>query len=320
MKNNILYVFLAFALFANISHASVSSLDSFRFLPRKECNGTIYYLHNDHLNTPQKATNASQAIVWDNITEAFGEPNALTGTLTNNLRFPGQLFDGEGTLNQNANRYYSYWHGRYTQPDPIGLSGGVNPYVYTGNNPVGRIDPSGLYDVNDFTIDSLQALAGFSDTVTLGGSSYARQALRTDYADTCSASYGSGEVAGYLTGGAGAVRAVFSKATQSTIHAAGSLTAKEAEEIQAIANRYNTQIDVVGSRAAGQGRNIETNLPVGKCPNTRSDIDFRISGQDEINTGGHISNSLKNVGNNAGEVLRDTGKSEPPVIIFRPKP
>jgi len=89
-----------------------------------DSSGNIFYLHNDHLNTPQKATNASQAIIWDNITEAFGEPYSLTGSLANNLRFPGQLFDGEGTLNYNNNRYYSYWHGRYTQPDPIGLSGG----------------------------------------------------------------------------------------------------------------------------------------------------------------------------------------------------
>ena len=98
-------------------------------LAEVDSSGTLYYIHNDHLNTPQKATNASQSIVFDNITEAFGEPNSLTGSLTNNLRFPGQLFDGEGTLNQNANRYYSYWHGRYTQPDPIGLSGGITVLV-----------------------------------------------------------------------------------------------------------------------------------------------------------------------------------------------
>lgn len=41
-----------------------------------------------------------------------------------------------------------------------------------------------------------------------------------------------------------------------------SLTADEAAEIQTIANKYRTTIDVVGSRAAGQGRNVQTMLPM----------------------------------------------------------
>ncbi|GEM_PF-5908306 len=30
------------------------------------------------------------------------------------------------------------------EPDPIGLEGGLNPFVYAGNNPVMNSDPSGL--------------------------------------------------------------------------------------------------------------------------------------------------------------------------------
>jgi hypothetical protein len=51
-------------------------------------------------------------------------------------------------------------------------------------------------------------------------------------------------------------------------------------EVQAIAKKYNTTVDVVGSRATGNGRNIDTNFPVRKDvpggPSTRSDIDLRI--------------------------------------------
>jgi hypothetical protein len=58
------------------------------------------------------------------------------------------------------------------------------------------------------------------------------------------------------------------------------LTASEQAELQAIANKYSTRIDVVDSRAAGNGRNIVTDLPAGKNvpggPPTRSDIDFRV--------------------------------------------
>ena len=41
-------------------------------------------------------------------------------------------------------RYYSPQTGRYLTPDPIGLEGGINPYVYVENDPVNLTDPLGL--------------------------------------------------------------------------------------------------------------------------------------------------------------------------------
>jgi RHS repeat-associated protein len=97
------------------------------------------------------------------------------------------------------------------------------------------------------------------------------------------------------------------------------LTPKEIQELQALADRYKTNIDVIGSRAAGNGRNIATDLPVGKGPGTRSDIDVRIDGQVDIDTRGGLSNDVGNVGNGAGTVASSTGlPSSPPVIKFRP--
>jgi len=40
-------------------------------------------------------------------------------------------------------RYYDPKAGRFITRDPIGFGGGINQYVYVGNNPVNYIDPNG---------------------------------------------------------------------------------------------------------------------------------------------------------------------------------
>jgi RHS repeat-associated protein len=42
------------------------------------------------------------------------------------------------------NRYYDPMAGRFTQPDPIGLAGGINLYGFTAGDPVNFSDPFGL--------------------------------------------------------------------------------------------------------------------------------------------------------------------------------
>lgn len=53
-------------------------------------------------------------------------------------------FDKETNTHYNYYRDYNPELGRYVQPDPIGLDGGINPYNYVGETPLSKIDPRGL--------------------------------------------------------------------------------------------------------------------------------------------------------------------------------
>jgi uncharacterized protein RhaS with RHS repeats len=67
---------------------------------------TLYYLHDDMLGTPQLATDAGQNIQWKASYDSFGQAS-VSGTITQNLRFPGQYFDVESGWNHNGFRDYA---------------------------------------------------------------------------------------------------------------------------------------------------------------------------------------------------------------------
>ena len=103
-----------------------------------------YFVHNDHLGTPQKITDDTQTVVWAGSYEPFGEVEETVATIENNIRFPGQYEDGENGLHYNYFRDYDPSLGRYVESDPVGLLGGINTYSYSGLNPILFIDPDGL--------------------------------------------------------------------------------------------------------------------------------------------------------------------------------
>ena len=109
----------------------------------------IFYVHTDQLNTPRQVTRpADNTQMWTWFSDPFGTDAvnsnpAGAGSFRYNLRFAGQVFDGQVGLHYNYKRDYDPAVGRYVESDPIGLGGGANTYAYALGNPVGLVDPLG---------------------------------------------------------------------------------------------------------------------------------------------------------------------------------
>jgi len=114
--------------------------------------GNVAYIHADHLFTPRLATDQAGTVVWSWQGEAFGDAEP-TGSLTLNLRFPGQYFDAESGQHYNVMRDYNPALGRYVQSDPIGLQGSLNIYIYAAINPGRYLDPLGLKEDSLFDVE-----------------------------------------------------------------------------------------------------------------------------------------------------------------------
>lgn len=61
----------------------------------------------------------------------------------NPFYFQGRVYDKETELYHFRSRWYDPETGRWLSPDPIGISGGVNLYLFCNNNPVNFVDPKG---------------------------------------------------------------------------------------------------------------------------------------------------------------------------------
>jgi len=89
----------------------------------------------------------------------FGETSTSTDIGTNSFTYAGLW----GAMNANQglfemrNRFYSTQLGRFVQHDPIGALGGINSYEYGSNDPVSKVDPTGLL-AQDSQVNGLKKL------------------------------------------------------------------------------------------------------------------------------------------------------------------
>ncbi len=107
--------------------------------------GNKFWLHQDALGSVKAVTNASGDTVSTYKYYPFGDSLTFRGSATSELRFTGkQNIAGIEAYDFSA-RYYDPELGRFYSIDPMG-SAATSPYAYCSNNPVNRVDPTGMVD------------------------------------------------------------------------------------------------------------------------------------------------------------------------------
>lgn len=100
-----------------------------------------FYQHSDVLGSVMMVTDQAGVIVKKFSYGPYGETDTAD---TSPFRHAGRRFDAETGIYFNRARHYAPRLGRFLQPDPIQVTGGINIYVYAANNPIAFVDPSGL--------------------------------------------------------------------------------------------------------------------------------------------------------------------------------
>jgi RHS repeat-associated protein len=103
-----------------------------------------YFAITDHLGSVTVITDKDGQAVWRSEYSPYGTINGAEGSIDFQGIFTGKEVDLETGLYYFNARWYDPETGRFITEDPA--RDGVNWYAYCGNNPLNRIDPTGLSD------------------------------------------------------------------------------------------------------------------------------------------------------------------------------
>ncbi|MGB9873194.1 MAG: RHS repeat-associated core domain-containing protein, partial [Anaerolineae bacterium] len=111
-------------------------------------NGTLYFLHGDHLGSATLTTDASGNRVGELRYTPYGGVRWAWGTFPTDRRFTGQRQEGFGLYDYRA-RFYSPGLGRFVSADTIVPNPGdpqdLNRYTYARNSPLIYVDSDGHF-------------------------------------------------------------------------------------------------------------------------------------------------------------------------------
>jgi RHS repeat-associated protein len=115
--------------------------------------GQFYWRHENHLGSGYKLTNSAGTVVYRAEHDPHGNVLLETGTTTLTAhKFTSYERDNSTGLDYANARMFSGTRARFTKPDPAGLSSAdarpqsLNRYSYASNDPVNRVDRTGLDD------------------------------------------------------------------------------------------------------------------------------------------------------------------------------
>ncbi len=109
---------------------------------RQKAGNTLYYFAQDHLGSTTALTDSKGALVERQTYDTYGNTAGSTRT---RYSYTGRERDSLTGLQYSRARFYDPQLGRFISEDPIGLEGGINPFMYVGNDPVDSRDPQGLW-------------------------------------------------------------------------------------------------------------------------------------------------------------------------------
>ena len=211
---------------------------------------------------------------------------------------PGQYYDAETGLHYNWHRYYDPETGRYLTPDPIGLAGGINPFLYAEANPVSYIDPEGL--------NALLINPAISSGFGVGAAGINNTANTSDYIQAWSFFKNQARFSPFYLYmlATNALMADNSSNSEEQCET-GDLTDDEIEQIQNVVDKAGRPLDVVGSAARGKRKE-------------GSDIDY-VVGPSSIDHYDGLQGDLPSIDPEHGIIPGTPNPHQGPSIRFEPR-
>jgi RHS repeat-associated protein len=155
-----------------LSHSYVYGLERISeqrlyFTGSQSLTQSIYYVYDGH-GSVRALTNPTGAVTDTYDYDAFGNLIHSTGTTPNNYLFASEQFDPDLGLYYNRARYLNTATGRFWSMDtfegdsqsPLSL----HRYLYASLDPIDRVDPSGQFDLGEFSISV--AISGTLDAMS----------------------------------------------------------------------------------------------------------------------------------------------------------
>jgi RHS repeat-associated protein len=162
-RGNIVQEKVGGAVSANLLNGGIDEI-----FTRSDSSGTSNFV-KDALGSTLALTDSAGTVQTEYSYEPFGKTTTSGATSSNASKYTGREDDGIGLYYYRA-RYYSPTLQRFIGEDPLGFASGyTNFYGYVGNNPINKVDPTGLDDADLAFYESLKSSNETADNPPVTG-------------------------------------------------------------------------------------------------------------------------------------------------------